>query len=87
MDDLPDWYPLANASDAQIDRWLTAEKPPYEEMRGALPWLDQPYQFNAWIEGLRDARERVDCEQIADAFPAIGLIPLPPRRLAGRAIR
>jgi hypothetical protein len=87
MDDLPEWYPLANASDAQIDRWLAAEKPPYDEMRAALPWLDQPYQFDAWVVGIREARRRADLGGIADAFSATRLIPLPPRRLAGRAAR
>lgn len=87
MDALPDWYPLANASDAQIDRWVSAEKPPYDEMREALPWLDHPCQFDAWIAGFREARERTDLGGIADAFPAIQLIPLPPRGLAGRATR
>lgn len=87
MDTLPDWYPLANASDAQINGWLIAEKPPYEEMREALPWLDQPHQCEAWIEGLRDARKRSDLGGIADAFPATGLIPWPSRRLAGRLTR
>lgn len=84
MDTLPDWYPLANASDAQIDRWLSAKKPPYDEMRKARPWLDQPYQFDAWIAGIREARQGADLGGIADAFPAIRLIPRPPRRRTRR---
>jgi len=85
MDELPDWYPLANASDAQIDQWLAMEKPPHDEMREALPWLNQPYQFDAWITGMREARAQIDL--LADVLSTERIIPLPPRRLAGGAAR
>lgn len=82
---LPEWYPLANATDEQIDAWLMAADPPYQEMRTALPWLDEKYQFDAWINGVREARSRMTdagCGAISRVFADI---PLPPRRVAGRA--
>ena len=84
-DALPEWYPLANATDKEINSWLTATTPPYDEMRAALPWLDEAYQFDAWIAGLREAR----AQMIGIAFrkpilAGVADIPLPPRRLAGR---
>ena len=86
--DLPDWYPLANATDEQIDRWLAADQLPYAEMRDALPWLDEQTGFDAWIKGLRSARAWVGgAEMIATAFPGIALIPLPPRHQAEHAHR
>ena len=83
---LPDWYPLANATDEEVDVWLSAETPPYDEMREALPWLDKTYQFDAWIEGTRDTRDRLaGTNWLAEAFPSIAMIPLPPRLAAARA--
>lgn len=84
-DDLPAWYPLANATDAQIDSWLTAENLPYAEMRDALPWRHKPYHFDAWTVGLHEARNAIgDGTTISDILPGISLISLPPRRAAGR---
>lgn len=86
MDALPDWYPLANATDGQIESWLRADQLPYAEMRDAIPWLNEQYQFNAWIKGLRSARAWAGgAETLASALPGIALIPLPPRRLAARS--
>lgn len=87
MSDLPEWYPLANATDDQIDAWLAADQPPYAEMRDALPWLDQQYQFDAWIKGVRETKAQIpDGEWLATFLPGVALIPLPPRRIAGCAI-
>ena len=82
---LPDWYPLANAPEAEIEEWLTAEMPPVDEMREALPWLSEAFQFEAWIDGLRSARaSAVRGDLLIKAFPRLAEIPLPPRRLEGR---
>lgn len=85
---LPAWYPLANASDEDIEDWLTAVQPPYEMMREALPWLSEVYQLDTWIAALRKAR--ADCEvdgRIGALFSDTISIPLPPRRAAGRLPR
>lgn len=82
---LPDWYPLANATDEQIDAWLRLEQPPYEEMREALPWLSQLCEFDAWIASMRDLKANVERgTKLSSAFPKLASIPSPPRRLAGR---
>ena len=82
---LPNWYPLANATDSEIDSWLAADEPPLEEMRAALPWLTEPYQLRAWVEGLRLARSEVERGiRIVEVLPGVTAIPLPPRRLEGR---
>ena len=77
--DLPDWYPLANATDQEIAAWLTADKPPYNEMRAALPWLSNEHQLEAWLDRLRKV-EGTDASLLGNLIP----IPLPPRRAGGR---
>ena len=80
---LPEWYPLANASSAEVDQWLTAKVPPFAGMRQALPWLNTDDALNCWLEGLRFARANGAGAYLNDAFPSLSAIPLPPRRAAG----
>lgn len=83
--ELPQWYPLANATDDEIGTWLAAAVPPYEEMREALPWYNHKYQFDAWIEGVREGRTADMGEnRLHELLPGIGTLPLPPRRIEGR---
>lgn len=83
--ELPGWYPLANATDAEIDSWLAAANPSYDEMRKALPWLDEPGQLDAWISGVREGRAASSDEnRCARMFANIRAVPFPPLRLAGR---
>jgi hypothetical protein len=80
---LPDWYPLANATDQEIECWLSSENLPVADMKRALPWLTEQYQFQAWVDGLRAARADY---QLSEVFPGIAAIPLPPRRIEGRSV-
>lgn len=82
--ELPEWYPLANATDDEIELWLAATSLPYPEMRAALPWLNERYEFDCWIEAVREGRKQM-ANRPGASFPEIGGLPLPPRRLAGRA--
>lgn len=85
---LPLWYPLANATDQEIDGWLVSEVLPVAEMRQALPWLTERYQFQAWVDGLRSARAEFGRDgRLFEVFPRLASIPLPPRRLEGRRAR
>lgn len=78
--ELPEWYPLANATDNEIDAWLKADTSPYDEMQRALRWLKHPYQFNAWIGGVREGKAAdIDHEKLLEFFPGIGSIPKPPK--------
>ncbi len=85
--DLPDWYPLADATDKQIEPWLAVDTSPYQEMHDALPWLDHDYELNAWIASVRDLRKRTNDGEWVKTFPGIASMPLPPRRLAGRHVQ
>jgi hypothetical protein len=78
--ELPLWYPLANATDEQIDAWHRAEHPPFDEMREALPWLRSEAQLRGWLDAARDI-EPEQVRNLMEWFPAIGQIPVPPKRL------
>jgi hypothetical protein len=82
--ELPEWYPLANATEDEIDGWLKADVPPYDEMQRALPWLKHPHEFDTWISGVREGNAaNIDYGRLLELFPGIGSIPKPPRWLAG----
>ena len=80
-DSLPDWYPFANARVDEIDGWLIAAHPPYEQMRDALPWLRSEDELGAWLAAAREAKvDLIDREQLLKLLPGIEKIPMPPRR-------
>lgn len=80
---LPGWYPLANATEAQIESWLVVGRPPYAEMRQALPWLSSENEFDAWLTGWREARQRGGNPLLPAVFDNVTAIPMPPHRTSG----
>lgn len=77
-DSLPAWYPLANATDAQITAWSRADRRPYDEMREALPWLKTEAQLDGWLDAVRDI-DPATAARLAEFLPGLAKIPLPPR--------
>ena len=79
--DLPDWYPFANAREEEIAAWLAADTPPYDKMRIALPWMTTEEELEQWRIGMR----AVSNQGGQVGFSNVLKIPLPPRRMTGRA--
>lgn len=77
--ELPDYYPIANASWEEKLSWLDAEQPPFDRMREAISWLDTEEQLGWWIEGLRDAIAHPErSEALAELLgPALDHIEVP----------
>lgn len=77
--DLPDHYPLANASWAEKDTWLAAEVPPYDRIREAAPWLRTDEQIRWYLDGLREAQaDPTHAAAVAQLFgPALAQIKIP----------
>jgi hypothetical protein len=79
---LPEWYPLANATAAEIASWLAADAPDYAAMRQALPWLDREYQLDTWLGGVREVLASDKNTLSIRDLVGLASIPLPPRRAA-----
>ena len=58
--ELPDHYPLANASREEVLSWAAATEPPYDRIREAVPWLKTGDQIRSYCEGLREALANPD---------------------------
>lgn len=74
--ELPDHYPLANATRDEVLSWAAAAEPPYERIREAVPWLKTEDQIRAYREGLREALAKPElAEAVGGLFgPALDKI-------------
>lgn len=50
---LPEHYPFADASDAEVRFWVGAGRPAYPRIREAAPWLKSDAEVEAYLAGLR----------------------------------
>jgi hypothetical protein len=71
--ELPDRYPLANASREEVLSWAAGTEPPYERIREAVPWLKTEDQIRSYCEGLQEALADPDLTRaVGDLFgPAL----------------
>ncbi len=54
MTELPDYYPIANATWAEKLEWLKGEVPPYARILEAAPWYSREEQVDWCLESLRE---------------------------------
>ncbi len=52
MTPLPDHYPFALASDADLLEWAHSSEPPFDKMHIAAPWLRREESIRAYLEGV-----------------------------------